>query len=99
MPECAVLELQERKLEATKPDEPPPLAPPLKKAHTTPHQISAPPGASTAGRGGALAGKPEKKKVDVKDKVKGQRLKGQTLGGETTRWKSDEEMRLRQQFD
>lgn len=46
-----------------------------------------------------MAGKPEKKKVDVKDKVKGQRLKGQTLGGETTRWKSDEEMRLRQQFD
>ena len=35
----------------------------------------------------------------AKDKVKRQRLRGQTLGGETTVWKSEEEMRLRQQFD
>ena len=38
-------------------------------------------------------------KILGKDKVKAQRLKGQSLGGETTRWKSEEEMKLRQQFD
>ena len=35
----------------------------------------------------------------AKDRVKRQRLRGQTLGGETTVWKSETEMRLRQQFD
>ena len=47
------------------------------------------------GAGDALAGQ----KKDVKEKVKQQRVRGQTLGGETRRWKSEGEMLLRQQFD
>eukprot|EP00960_Hanusia_phi_P055766 763056-Hanusia_phi.AAC.10 len=55
---------------------------------------------SDAGRkrkGGANP--PAGQKKDVKDKVKQQRVRGQTLGGETKRWKSEGEMLLRQQFD
>ena len=41
----------------------------------------------------------EAEKLTAKDRVKRQRLRGQTLGGETTVWKTEQEMVLRQHYD
>ena len=57
-------------------------------------------GKGTGGRdAGKGAGKGKGAPIDAKERVKNQRLKGQTLGGTTTHWKSDAEMVLRQQYD
>ena len=48
----------------------------------------------------AQAKKNEKPRINAKEKVKNQRLCGQSgIGDDFKVWKSDEEMRMRQQFD